>query len=119
MPKTHYTDSVNAMKKAEQQAKRDRIREIINGAYKDQGQPIQEVCRALGVQKSAAYRRLNQPGGKWELGELIATADCLHIPMNELTPFMTSQYYGRAQQNATPTKLPKRQFRSDKKRPPA
>ena len=95
MPKNHYSDSVNAMKKAEQQAKRDRIREIINGAYKDQGQPIKEMCRALGVQQCAVYRRLNQSGSKWELGELIAAADCLHIPMDELTPFMTTQYYGR------------------------
>lgn len=94
MPKTKYADRIKENKAAEQQAKRDRIREIINGAYKDQGQPIKEMCRALDVKESAMYRRLNQSGSKWELGELIAVADCLHIPMDELTPFMTLQYYG-------------------------
>lgn len=96
MPRTKFTDHVNAQKAAEQQARRDRIREKIRGAYQEQGQPIAALSKALGLSRSVTYTRMSQPGDKWALRELIVTADCLHIPMDELTPFMTSQYYGGA-----------------------
>lgn len=95
MPRTKYTERVKAQKAEEQQAKRDRIREKLRGAYLEQGAPIEALSKVLGLSRSVTYTRMSQPGGKWQLRELIAVADCLHIPMDELTPFMTTQYYGR------------------------
>lgn len=96
MPRTKFTDHVARQLEADRQARRDRIREKIQGAYREQGKPIEAISKALGLSRSVTYTRLSQPGDKWALRELIVTADCLHIPMDELTPFMTSQYYGGA-----------------------
>lgn len=96
MPRTKFTDHVARQLEADRQARRDRIREKIQGAYREQGKPIEAISKALGLSRSVTYTRLSQPGDKWELRELIVTAGCLHIPMDELTPFMTSQYYGGA-----------------------
>lgn len=94
MPRTRYAEKVNAWKAEEQQAKRDRIREKLRGAYREQGCPIEELSKALGLSRSMTYTMMRQPGGKWKLRDLIVASNCLHIPMDELTPFMTMQHYG-------------------------
>lgn len=79
MPRTHFETHAKLLKNPRQP-----ILEMIKGRFVTSDIPVEELSEAMGLKKTATYKRLKQPIEEWPYGQIIAACRCLGITTEEL-----------------------------------